>query len=166
MTLNGLMKHFIIIRGPAASGKSTIARRLASILKAYYVSFDDIMRDNRLDTVIRGGIPANNFIKANDIVLKKIKGKEKVIFDGCFYRKKQIDDLIVKLPVKYKIITLNASVSECIRRNKGRKEAISEKDVKQVYNLVSRLKVGKQIRTDAKTEDETIAEVIRHLRNL
>jgi cytidylate kinase len=37
------MSYYVIIRGPAASGKSTIAKRLAKELSAYYIIVSDII---------------------------------------------------------------------------------------------------------------------------
>lgn len=160
------MQRYIIIRGPAASGKTVIAKKIASKLGAYYLSFDDLMEKNHLDTIVGDGIPANNFIKANEIAISIVKDKKRVIFDGCFYRKRQIDDLCAKLPAKHDIFTLNASVAECIKRNKCRKTGMSDKDVRQVHRLVSKLIIGHQIDTDRKTKDEIESEIIGHLRNL
>lgn len=91
------MEYCIIIRGPAGVGKTTIAKELARNLDADYFSFDEIMEANKLDTIIGDGIPSKNFVKANEIVLDLIKNKDRVILDGCFYRKEQIDHLLHKI---------------------------------------------------------------------
>ena len=85
------MAYFVMIRGPAASGKTTIAKILAKQLKAHYISFDKIMAKHKLDVIKKCDIPEKNFIKGNEIAIKEAdkylrKGKP-VIFDGCFYHK-------------------------------------------------------------------------------
>lgn len=88
------MAYLIIIRGPAGVGKSTIAKKIAELLNGYYFSFDEIMKKNKLDIIRGDGIPAENFVKANELVIpkarKKLENNEIVIFDGCFYRKKTV----------------------------------------------------------------------------
>ena len=91
------MEYCIIIRGPAGVGKTTIAKKLARNLDADYFSFDEIMEINKLDTIIGEGIPSENFVKANEILLDLIKNKKRVVLDGCFYRKEQIDHLLNNL---------------------------------------------------------------------
>ena len=54
------MEYCIIIRGPAGVGKTTIAKELARNLDADYFSFDEIMEENKLDTIVGDGIPSKN----------------------------------------------------------------------------------------------------------
>ncbi len=82
------MEICIIIRGPAGVGKTTIAKKLSRDLNADHFSFDTIMEENKLDTVIGDGISSENFVKANEIIIPMIMQKRRVVLDGCFYRKK------------------------------------------------------------------------------
>ena len=70
------MSYFVIIRGPAAVGKSTITKELARYLKAYYISFDEVMKKSKLDIVEGEGITANNFVKVSKIT---------AIYDGALW---------------------------------------------------------------------------------
>ena len=83
------MEYFVIIRGPLGVGKTTIARKLASVLQAEYVSIDSVLEESGLDKIIRNCIPVVNFIKANEIVLsdKKVVSSKITVFDGNFYHK-------------------------------------------------------------------------------
>ena len=45
------MSYYVIIRGPAASGKSTIAKKLAKELNAYYIHFDSVLARHKLDII-------------------------------------------------------------------------------------------------------------------
>ncbi|MDP2925163.1 MAG: AAA family ATPase [Nanoarchaeota archaeon] len=115
------MVYYIIIRGPAGVGKSTIAKELSKQLNGFYVSYDNILKKNKLAKLDKKRtnpcIPSENFIKANEIILKNLKdilGNKIVIFDGCFYHYEQIEHLIKKLSYDYFIFTLKASLKDCI----------------------------------------------------
>ncbi|MBT6995552.1 AAA family ATPase [Candidatus Woesearchaeota archaeon] len=120
------MSFFIIIRGPLGCGKSTISEKLADILKAKYVAMDRIVDDPNL--IIRekeeGYISQNNFIKANEIAVERIKKHLKngkpIVFDGNFYWKSQIEDLISRLNFPHYVFTLKAPLKVCIERDANR----------------------------------------------
>lgn len=168
------MNCFIIVRGPAAVGKSTVAKRLAERIDAEFITFDKVMTDNRLDKIEGDGISTGNFVKANSIVLplalEALKSGRSVVFDGCFYRTGQIEDLLKKLPFKHYIFTLYASLEECLKRNAKRLNPLKEKEIKQVYKLVKSLKVGIKIDTTGKGINDVIAEIMqiahKHLKKL
>ncbi len=158
------MSYFIIIRGPAGVGKSTIAKKVAKKLNAYYVSFDEIMGKNKLDKIEGDGISAANFVKANDLVVPDAKDKlnegQIVVFDGCFYRSEQIEHLKKQLNFKSKILTLTATLDECMSRNNSRSRVMSKIAVEEVYALVNNLKVGIVVPTSGKTVAESVNDII------
>ncbi|MBI2675416.1 MAG: ATP-binding protein [Candidatus Aenigmarchaeota archaeon] len=161
------MGCYIIIRGPAGVGKTTVAKKLASRLSACIVFLDEIMANHRLDTVIGDGISAENFIRGNEIILKEVKSiLEKdgtVIIDACFYRKGHIDHLIKSLPYRHFIFTLKASVRECIKRNEGRIKPMSKQDIIDVHKLVSGHEVGIPIDTEEKTADDVAEGILAYI---
>ena len=161
------MPFFVIIRGPAGIGKSTITKKLKEILSGYYFSFDEIMKKNKLDTIVGGGISAENFVKANKLIIpeamEKLKGNCVVIFDGCFYRKEQINDLKKNLSFKHYIFSLKAPLKECLDRNKTRKKPLTKKAIEEVYHLVSNLDIGIQIDTSGKNVTEVVNEILKYL---
>ena len=61
------MSYFVIIRGPLGIGKSTIAKKLTKILKAKYISMDDLCDKNPVtDKPDKNGMmDIRNFIRAN-----------------------------------------------------------------------------------------------------
>ena len=160
------MSYYIIIRGPAASGKSTIAKKLAKKLHAHYINFDSVLSDHNLDIIEGDGISTENFIKGNDLIISHIKKRlEKnkiVIIDACFYRKRHIEHLIKNLPYKHFIFSLKTSLEECIRRNESRGKKMKKKDIENVFTLVSQLKIGITITTEGKTVDGIIKEIKSH----
>jgi predicted kinase len=158
------MSYVIIIRGPAGVGKSVVAKKLARKLNAYYISLDDVMKKYNLDKIEGDGISAENFIKADELIIpevnKRIQKNQAVILDGCFYRKEQIKHLRSQLKVKFKIFSLNATIKECIRRNKFRKRKMSIKSIQQVYDLVTAVKIGIKILTSRKTPSKIVDEIV------
>ena len=161
------MSYFIIIRGPAGVGKSTIAKKIAELLNGDYFSFDELMRKNKLD-IIRGyGIPEENFVKANELVIpkarKKLENNKIVVFDGCFYRKKQLKHLEKNLPYNHYIFSLKLPLKDCFARNKTRKIPMTNKAIKEVFLLVSKLNIGIEIKTSNKSVTDIINEIRKHL---
>ena len=154
------MSYYIIIRGPASVGKTAIAKKLSKILDAYYISYDDIMRKNKIDVIEGDGISSKNFIEANKIILPMIEQKEVVVLDGCFYRKKQIEHLLSKLKENIYIFTLTADIGECLIRNKKRKNPMTKKAIFEVHNLVSKLDKGIKIQTTGKTIEEVVETIM------
>ena len=163
------MSYYIIIRGPAASGKSTIAKKLAKKLHAHYINFDSVLSDHNLDIIEVDGIGTENFIKGNNFIISHIKKRlEKnqiVIIDACFYRKKHIEHLIKNLPYKHFIFSLKISLEECIRRNEARGKKMKKKDIEDVFALVSQLKIGITITTEGKTVDGITKEIKSHIQH-
>lgn len=162
------MSYFIIIRGPLGIGKTTIAKKLAKLLHAEYVSIDLILEKHGLDKVeCEKWIPVRNFIKAQEIILPKAKDNLKkgkiVIFGACFYHKEQIKHLIKNIPYKHFALTLKAPLEICIERDRKRKKKLGIEATKAVHKLVSMFDYGKVISTGRKTENEVIKEIISHL---
>lgn len=99
------MVYFIIIRGPLGIGKSTIAQKLAKPLDAQYISVDKVLEEHNLDKVKdEKWIPAENFIKAQEIILPKVK-KIKYIYKhsdvgGINLNKFYEEVLNAELPIK------------------------------------------------------------------
>jgi adenylate kinase family enzyme len=162
------MAYFIIIRGPAASGKTTIAKMLSKKLNGRRISIDDLLRKNKLDKIEGECIPLKNFIKASDIVipdaLKNLKKSVVIIFDGNFYHRSQINDIIKRVKYPHFVFTLKADVVECVKRDKKRK-GIGKKSVEDVHKLVSKFNVGYIIDTTNKTKSEVMREIIEKIQN-
>ena len=156
---------FVIIRGPAAVGKSTISKIIVENIGALHVSFDDILSKHNLGTVERDGISAENFVRGNEIALDMIKQlKPKiVVLDGCFYRDEQMNHLLKNFVGKHFVFTLKAKVEECIMRNKERGNPISEDAVWDVFKLVSKRDYGTIIDISGKTINQVVQEILSHL---
>jgi shikimate kinase len=154
---------YIIIRGPLGIGKTTISKKLAELLNAKYFSFDKILKENGLDKVDDNFTP-QDFVKANKIVLPDIKKTledgQIVILDGCFYFKEQITHLEKNIDSPLYIFTLKAPLKTCIDRDSKRKKVYGKIAAKEVYELVSKVKIGKIVNTKNKTIQEVIGKII------
>ncbi len=161
------MKYYLIIRGPLGIGKTTVAKKLAARLRAIYISIDSVLEENDLDKVKGKWIPVKNFIKTNNIALPKANGAlargKIVIFDGNFYRKKQLQHLIQSLKAPHYLFTLKAPLDICIRRDSGRKKRYGKDATAAVYNLVEKFDYGIVIDTKNKTARKVTEEIMSYL---
>ena len=141
------MSFIVVIRGSLACGKTTISKKLSEIIKAKYISIDEILETKGLDNDWQEGyISEKSFIKANETILpsaKKILGKGKpIIFDGNFYWKSQLDDLIKKLNFPHYIFTLKAPLKVCIERDAKRTKPHGEDAAKAVFKKSNEFDYG------------------------
>ncbi len=159
------MKKLIVIRGALGVGKSTISKIVASKLNAEYILLDHIITDNRLDS--DNGIPLENFIKSNDIVLKQINNSKNKLFilDGCFYYSEQIKDLKQKFKDEVIFITLKGSLQKCIERDSYREKVYGKDSATFVFNMTEGVKVGYEIWNENLTIDETVKKVLEYIQN-
>ncbi|MBT4651199.1 ATP-binding protein [Candidatus Woesearchaeota archaeon] len=161
------MAFYIIIRGPLGCGKSTIAERLSKKLNAKSFSIDKILdKHNLLTEWEEGYISQKSFKKANEIISSEAREHlEKgisVIFDGNFYWKSQIEDLISKLNFPHHVFTLKVPLEVCIKRDQQREKPLGEVATKEVYKKSTEFDYG--IIIDAsKSLNETTLEIISHL---
>lgn len=158
---NKAMSYFIIIRGPLGSGKTTISKRLASILNAEHIAIDGILDEHKLtDDKEDGYISQKSFIKANEIAVTHAKeilmSGRPIIFDGNFYWESQIDDLILKLQFPHSIFTLKVPLSVCIERDSKRTHPHRKDAAMVVYAKTSEFDAGTTI--DASTSTENIID--------
>ena len=126
-----VMPYYIIIRGPLGSGKSTVARKLSKILKGRHISIDDILDKHGLEKDHENGyISQKSFIKANAIAASEAKTLMKsgttVVFDGNFYWKSQIKNLIGRMNYPRYVFTLKAPLSVCVTRDAMRQKTARE----------------------------------------
>ena len=129
---------------------------------------DEVLEKHGLDKMPPDApcIPAENFIKANEIVLPEVKqllddGKI-VIFDACFYHKEVIEHLVQNLEMPYTIFTLKAPLELCIKRGRERSKTHGEGAAWAVHSLVSRFDYGNIVDVTGGLED-TIKDILSYL---
>jgi dephospho-CoA kinase len=162
------MSYFIIIRGSAGVGKSTISKLLAERIKAEIIHFDKVVKSLGMDYIPGDKwISLDKFLKADKIKISEFRDKlEKginLIIDGNFYYKEQIEDLVNSLDFPNYIFTLKADLQECIKRDKTRDGELGEQATTDVFKLVSAFDYGTDIDTNGKTSAEIIGEIISSL---
>ena len=141
------MSFYVIIRGPLGCGKSTIAERISKILKAKYFAVDKVLDDYDLTKDKEAGyISQRSFKKANEIIspqAKDILNKGiSIIFDGNFYWKSQIEDLINRLNFPHYVFTLKAPLKVCIARDIERGKTHGEDAARAVYKKSTEFDYG------------------------
>jgi predicted kinase len=158
------MSFYIILRGPAGAGKTTVAERLVKIYGGYHINIDKVKKSLGLKH------SEEEKLKANEVVINKalnyLKQDKVVIMDEVLYYEKQLKQL-EQLPFQCYVFSLISPLEECLERNrerrvtKGRK--MSDDDVVLVHNLVSKMEKGIEINTYNRSVDETIEEILSHL---
>ena len=93
------MSYYIILRGPLGSGKTTIAKQLAQQLQARHFAVDDMLERSKIPITHEDGyISQETFLRVNNWMIAEaetlLDDGTPIIFDGNFYWKSQIDDLI------------------------------------------------------------------------
>jgi adenylate kinase family enzyme len=140
------MVYCIIIRGPLGCGKSTIAEALAKKLKAKHIAIDNVLDENNIEEWENGYVALRSFLKANEIsagrAKKDLEQGTPVIFDGNFYFKKQIEDLIRRLKFPHYIFTLKAPLEVCIARDSQRKTSFGKEAAEAVHKKVAEFDYG------------------------
>src|SRR3989338_2143400 len=132
------MSFYIIIRGPLGCGKTTVSKKLSDILRAKHFIIDKTLYQHNLGNEWEEGyISQKSFIKANELIAPQAKSLlEKgtpVIFDGNFYWKRQMNDLIKRLKFPHYIFTLKSSLDICIERDNERKKPHGKEATEAVY---------------------------------
>lgn len=161
--------YYLIIRGPLGCGKSTISKELAKELNADHISVDRILDEHNLTKDWEDGyISQKSFLKVNEITSPKAKqilekGKP-IIFDGNFYWKSQIDDLISRLNYPHYVFTLKAPVETCINRDEERGKTHGEDAARAVYKKSTSFEYGIPIQTKGKSVEETLASIRRKIK--
>jgi len=148
------------------SGKSTVSERLAEEIDGERISIDQILDEKVVEEWEGEVMSQRNFIEANGFgaeIASRILGKgTPVVFDGNFYWRSQIEDLICRLNHPHFIFTLKVPLSVCIERNGSRTKAYGEEDVKIVFRKSTEFDYG--INIDAtKSLDAVVAEIASRL---
>jgi predicted kinase len=141
------MSFYVIIRGPLGCGKSTISERLSKILNARYFAVDRVLEEHDLENDREAGyISQKSFKRANEIIApqaqKILDSGKPVIFDGNFYWKSQVDDLISRLDFPHYVFTLKAPLEVCIERDRKRNKTHGEDAARAVFKKSTGFEYG------------------------
>ena len=160
------MVYYLIIRGPLGCGKSTVAEALSGILRAKHVAIDNILDENNIEEWEDGYVSKKSFIKANEIIAPKagifLQKGTPIVFDGNFYWKSQIDDLIKRLDFPHHVFTLRAPLEVCIERDRLREKTHGEDATRAVYKKSTEFDYGTIININRPLE-KCIEDIISYL---
>lgn len=159
------MSFYIILRGPAGSGKTTLAQRLTEIYNAHYISIDKVKSARGL----KHSEPEK--LEANKVVLQDARTHlsqgQIVIIDEVIYYQSQLSQLIDDLQFPHYAFSLKVPLDACLARNVERRNngsrKMSDNDVKEVYDLVSKLNYGIEINTHNRPIEDSLREILSHL---
>ena len=159
------MTYYVIIRGPLGCGKSTIAKALTKKINGKYFAVDEILDKHDLtNDKEEGYISQKSFLKVNDILVPIAKDLIEIgtpaVFDGNFYWKSQIEDLIKQLGGEYYVFTLKAPLKVCIDRDSKREKTHGEDATRAVYKKSTEFDYGE----DINTENKSIKEIVREIK--
>jgi predicted kinase len=161
------MSFYVIIRGPLGCGKSTISKKISETLNAKYFAVDRVLDDYDLGEEKEAGyVSQKSFIKANEIIAPEVEkflhsGKP-VVFDGNFYWRSQIDDLIGRLDFPHYVFTLKAPLETCIERDSSREKTHGVDAASAVYKKSTEFNYGIVIDVN-RPIDDCLTEIISHL---
>jgi len=161
------MSFYVIIRGPLGCGKSTISERLSKILNAKYFAVDRVLEEHNLEDEWEAGyISQKSFKRANEIITpqaqKILNSGKPVVFDGNFYWKSQVEDLISRLDFPHYVFTLKAPLEVCIERDKNRSKTHGEDAARAVFKKSTEFEYGTVIDIN-KPLKKCIDEILSHL---
>lgn len=161
------MGFYVIIRGPLGCGKSTIAKRLSGILKAEYFSVDRVLDEHDLIGDREDGYISQRSFKRTNAILapqadKLLDSGRQVIFDGNFYWKSQIDDLIERLDYPHYVFTLKVPLEVCIARDESRGKTHGADAARAVFKKSTEFTYGTVIDINRPLE-ECIKDILSYL---
>ncbi|MBI2110286.1 AAA family ATPase [Candidatus Woesearchaeota archaeon] len=145
------MNKIIIIRGAAASGKTTISKSLAKQLRGKKCHIDvDVIRYFDVNAKNDNNeFPVAN-IAAAKLASVYLEHGYNIIIDSNIFQRNILTKLINNLPRGYPIFlfTLDSGLKKLIERDKKREKVLGQKLIKKIYNLVQNSDVHKGLAVD------------------
>ncbi|MBU1074773.1 AAA family ATPase [Patescibacteria group bacterium] len=164
------MSYYIIIRGPLGCGKTIISKKLAKTINAKYLGVDRVLDEHKLISDKEDGyISQKSFKKVNEIIagdaVDILRNGQPIVFDGNFYWKSQIHDLINRLDFPRYVFTLKAPVEICIERDAKRENTHGKDAAIVVHKKSTQFSYGIEIDV-TKPIGETTKEILSKISEL
>ncbi|HTW39938.1 MAG TPA: ATP-binding protein [Thermoplasmata archaeon] len=164
-----MTSYVVLVRGPLGVGKTTVARAVATALGAQYVSIDRLLDEPGVEEWKDGRITPESFLRVNrravGEVAASVERGRPVVFDGNFYYRRQIADLVRRLRVPHRVVTLTAPLPLCIARDARRARSYGAGATTDVYALVAKVRAGRYVDATGSVP-ETVERVLRLLRRM
>ena len=161
------MSFYVILRGPLGSGKTTLAERLVQRLNGRVVSIDRLLEAHDLEQWEDDYISERSFLQANGFAIAEaepwLRRRTPVVFDGNFYWRSVIDDLLQRLPYPHAVLTLRLPLAVCVGRDAGRTPSLGAEATRDVYRKVTSFDYGVPIEASGSV-DETLDRILSTLR--
>jgi predicted kinase len=156
------LSFYVIVRGPLGVGKSTVSERLAREVRGEPISIDQILEEQGLWESGR----ASEFLRANEFAAERAESflatRTPVIFDGNFYWKSVIEDLVRRLGYPHYVFTPQAPLRVCIERDSRRSHPYGDSAARAVYAKTTKFDYG--IVVDATGSlDALLDQILCHL---
>ena len=156
------MSYYAIVRGPLGAGKTTVSGRLASAVGGKHVAIDAILDQYQLEEWDEDCISEASFLRANAIAVREaeptLRSLSPVIFDGNFYWRSAVDDLVARLPFPHVVFTLKVPLATCIARDAGRSPSYGPDSAREVYAKTTAFDYG--VLVDATGSVDVIVKVM------
>ncbi len=163
------MSFYVIVRGPLGSGKTIVSERLARALGGDRISVDSILGEHDLERWEDGFISERSFLEANAVAIRAAEPRLEhglpVVFDGNFYWRSVVDDLVERLRAPHLVVTLRVPVEVCLARDAEREHPLGPESVRDVYRKSTEFDYGVDVDATG-TVDQTVDAILGQLRSL
>ena len=150
------MSFFVILRGPLGSGKTTLAAGLAERLGGRAISIDRILEVHDLEQWEDDYISEGSFLRANSFAIAEaeplLRQGRPVVFDGNFYWRSVVEDLLQGLHYPQVVFTLRVPLEVCVARDAGRSRPLGPEATRDVYRKVTTFDYGVPIDASGSVE--------------
>lgn len=119
------MANLIILCGASGSGKSTLSQKLAQEQNLTRISMDELKFFLHSDLL--------------PLVTESLRSGENVIVDALYTKLKWREAILEAtkdFQCKRTLIFVDTSLDECIRRNRGRENALPDFVIEYIYNSI------------------------------
>lgn len=144
------MKNYLLIRGPASSGKSVIAKKVANMISEEYFKTNSVLKHSIYNTYLLNfeNFRARNVSKfsnyrnnhmATNLLVPYINTNIRFytpIIEGEFQDEKLIEKLTNKLKGTGCLIKLFPSLEYCLENNKKKIKPVDSKIIKNSYDCL------------------------------
>jgi len=163
------VSFYVVVRGPLGAGKTAVSRGIASAVRGTHVLIDTILDDYRLEEWDEVYISERSFLRANEIAVRQsadlLRGGTPVVFDGNFYYRSVVEDLLFRLDFPHLVVTLKAPLATCVARDAQRLPSLGAEAAREVYAISTSFDYGTLI--DAtRPLDEVVLSVLAELRRV